>query len=721
MVVETAAVAAIVEAYGVYAVLGTAVAGLLYALFLIRQTLRHDEGTDKMRKVNGAIMQGSKAYLKKQFRSIMLPVAFLAIALYFTASAQTADVALGRAVAFLMGSLFSGAVGYIGMTMAVKGNVRVASAARRSFGEALKIAYRTGTITGMLTDGLGLLGGTLIFMIFGPEKAFEVLLGFGFGGSMIALFLRVGGGIYTKSADVGADLVGKVEHGIPEDDPRNPAVIADLVGDNVGDCAGMAADIFESYEVSIVAAMILGLAAFPGSIAGVMFPLLVRAMGVLSSIVGTYVVTAGGKSGGESQDAMKAIKKGFNVSALISIIGFFALSYYYMGSLAPFFATLSGVLLAVLINYQTDFFTSKKFGPVKEIAKSALTGPATVVLNGLSTGYEAAVASILLIAATIVAASAISGTDYVMVTYSIALAGIGFLTLTGNNVSMDAFGPIADNAGGIGEMAGLEPKARKVLDELDSVGNSTKAITKGIAIGSAVLAAISLFNSYFEVAGITTLSLHDPIVFVGLLIGAAVPFLFSSIAIRAVSRGAFSMVNEVRRQFKDRPGILKGTEEPDYGRCVEISTAAAQKELLTLGAIAILSPLIVGFALKEFALGGFLVGSIASGALLAVFMSTAGGAWDNAKKFIAAGAYGGKGTDTYKAAVVGDTIGDPLKDTAGPALNPMLKVINLITVLVAPTMLAFKSDVSVSAAAVVVCTAGIVWALWRSRKTVELK
>ncbi|MCX6820522.1 MAG: sodium-translocating pyrophosphatase [Candidatus Aenigmarchaeota archaeon] len=716
-----AAIVSFVESYGIYAVLGTAVAGLLYALLLIRQTLKHDEGTEKMKKVNSAIMQGSKAYLSKQFRSVLLPVAFLAIALYFTASAQTFDVQLGRAGAFLMGALFSGSVGYIGMTMAVKGNVRVASAARRSFTEALKIAYRTGTITGMLTDGLGLLGGTIIFMLYGPEKAFEVLLGFGFGGSLMALFLRVGGGIYTKSADVGADLVGKVEQGIPEDDPRNPAVIADLVGDNVGDCAGMAADIFESYEVSIVAAMILGLAAFPGSVMGVMFPLVVRAIGVLSSIIGTYVVTAGGK-GGESHDAMRAIKKGFNVSALISTAGFFLLSVYYMDSLGPFFATLTGVLLAVAINYQTDFFTSKKFAPVKEIAKSALTGPATVVLSGLSTGYEATVAAILLIAAAIVGAGMFYGaTNYALVSYSIALAGIGFLTLTGNNVSMDAFGPISDNASGIGEMAGLEPKARHVLDELDSVGNSTKAITKGIAIGSAVLAAISLFNSYFDIAKITTLSLNDPMVFVGLLIGGSVPFLFSSVAIRAVSRGAISMVNEVRRQFKTRPGIMKGTEEPDYGKCVEISTAAAQHELLTLGAIAILSPLIVGFGLHEYALGGFLVGSIVTGSLLAIFMSTTGGAWDNAKKLVESGEHGGKGSDAHKAVVVGDTIGDPLKDTAGPALNPMLKVINLISVMVVPMMIAYKSDMLVSGAAVAVCGAGIVWAIWQSRKTVELK
>jgi len=705
------------ETTAVYGVLTTAILGLLYALLLIMQIKKYDEGTEKMRKINRAIFEGAQAYLKRQIKSILIPVAFLAIALYYTAIVADPSIAIGRALAFLMGSTFSASVGYIGMTMAVKGNVRVASAARRSFDEALKIAYRTGTITGMLTDGLGLLGGTIIFIIYGPEKAFEVLLGFGFGGSLIALFMRVGGGIYTKAADVGADMVGKVEAGIPEDDPRNPAVIADLVGDNVGDCAGMAADIFESYEVSIVAAMILGLIAYPGSVKGVIFPLVVRAIGVLSSIVGTYAVSV---SGG-THDAMKAIKRGYNLSASISIVSFFLLSYFYMGELAPFFATLSGIILAVLINYQTDYFTSAKYGPVKEIAKSSLTGAATTLLSGLAVGYEATVVAVLLIAGTIVAAGAIFGASYAMVAYGIALAGIGFLTLTGNNVAMDSFGPIADNAGGIGEMANLEPEARKILADLDSVGNTTKAVTKGIAIGSAVLAAISLFNSYFEVTHLAALPLQDPIVFVGVLIGGGIPFLFSAIAIRAVGRGAFQMINEVRRQFREHPEILEGKMEPDYARPVEISTFAAQKELLTLGTIAILTPIIVGFALKEYALGGFLAGAIVSGQLLAVFMAIAGGAWDNAKKYIEDGAYGGKGSEPHKASVIGDTVGDPLKDTAGPALNPMLKVINLITLLVAPTILLYKNDLTVSILVVVVSLIILSIAIWYSRREAELK
>lgn len=705
------------ETVAVYGVLSTAIMGLIYAILLILQIRKYSKGTEKMQKINHAIFEGAQAYLKTQFKSIIIPVIFLAIAMYFTATAEDPSIAIGRALAFLMGSTFSATVGYVGMTMAVKGNVRVADAARRSFGEALKIAYRTGTITGMLTDGLGLLGGTIIFIIYGPEKAFEVLLGFGFGGSLLALFMRVGGGIYTKAADVGADMVGKVEAGIPEDDPRNPAVIADLVGDNVGDCAGMAADIFESYEVSIVAAMILGLAAYPGSIQGVIFPLVVRAIGVLSSIIGTYAVSV---SGG-AKDAMKAIKRGYNLSATISIIGFFLLSYFYMGDLAPFAATLSGIVLAVLINYQTDYFTSKKYQPVKEIAKSSLTGSATTLLSGIAVGYEATVAAVLLIVGTIVAAGAIFGASYVMIAYGIALAGIGFLTLTGNNVSMDSFGPISDNAGGIGEMAQLEPKAREILEELDAVGNTTKAITKGIAIGSAVLAAISLFNSFFEVTHLASLPLQEPTVFVGILIGGAVPFLFSAIAIRAVGRGAYQMINEVRRQFKEKPEILEGKVEPDYGRCVEISTFAAQKELLTLGIIAILTPILVGFALKEYALGGFLAGAIVSGQLLAVFMATAGGAWDNAKKLIESGVYGGKGSEAHKASVIGDTVGDPLKDTAGPALNPMLKVINLITLLVVPVMIAYKYDIIVSGIVVVASLIIILTSLWYSRREAELK
>jgi K(+)-stimulated pyrophosphate-energized sodium pump len=711
-----------IEQLFIYGVLVSSIAGLVYALLLIFQINRYDEGTEDMRKVNRAIREGADAYLRSQFKSIIIPLAFLSIFLFYTGTSQDISIALGRVWAFLMGSLFSGSVGYIGMTMAVKGNVRVANAARKSFNEALKIAYRSGTITGMLTDGLGLLGGVIILLAYGPERAYEVLLGYGFGGSLIALFMRVGGGIYTKSADVGADIVGKVEEGIPEDDPRNPAVIADLVGDNVGDCAGMAADIFESYEVSIVAAMILGLAAFPGSVKGVVYPLVVRAIGIFSSIISTYFVSVSGDVG----DAMGAIKRGYNLAAVISISGFSILAMYYMGDFRIAVVTFWGIILAVLINYITDYYTSQKFGPVKEIISSTQTGAATTILSGLAVGYESTVIAILAIAGTIIASSILFIQEgFLMIAYGIALAGIGFLTLTGNNVSMDTFGPIVDNAQGLAEMVGLEKDARKTLEHMDSVGNTTKAITKGIAIGSAVLAAISLYNDYFQLTKLTTLPLIESHVFVlffiGLLIGGAIPFLFSAIAIRAVSRGAFGMIREVRRQFRENPDILKGKAKPDYGRCVAISTLSAQKELLTLGAVAILAPIVVGFSLHEFALAGFLAGMIVSGQLLAVFMANAGGAWDNAKKAIEDGLFGGKGSDAHKAGVVGDTVGDPLKDTAGPALNPMLKVINLITLLVAPVILLYKQNIMVNMAVAIPAFIIMIVALWYSKRPPKME
>lgn len=701
----------------IWGVVAASLCALIYALLLAVQIRRYEEGPEKMVSIHRAIFEGAKAYLHSQFRSIIIPVIFLSVALYWMGAATEYEIAVGRALAFIMGATFSGLVGYIGMIMAVKGNVRVAHAASKSFNEAMKIAYRSGTITGMLTDGLGLLGGVIIFIIYGPEKAFEVLLGYGFGGSLIALFMRVGGGIYTKSADVGADLVGKVEVGIPEDDPRNPAVIADLVGDNVGDCAGMAADIFESYEVSIVAAMILGLAALEGTVKGVVYPLVVRAIGIFATIISTYFISISGGVG----DAMKAIKRGYNLAAAISITGFLTLSYYYMEDIRFGLATLTGILLAVAINYITDYYTSKKYSPVQEIINATQTGPSTTILSGLAVGYESTVTAILAIAATIIASAALFHESYVMVAYGIALAGIGFLTLTGNNVSMDTFGPIVDNAQGIGEMAKLDEKTMEILNHLDSVGNTTKAITKGIAIASAVIAAISLFNSYFEVTGLTTLPLHNPYVFIGILIGGGIPFLFSAVAIRAVARGSFGMIKEVRRQFREHPEILEWKAKPDYARCVSISTIAAQKELLTLGTLAILAPVVVGFLLHEYALGGFLAGAILSGQLLAVFMATSGGAWDNAKKAIEDGLFGGKGSEAHKAGVVGDTVGDPLKDTAGPALNPMLKVINLITLLLAPLVLLYKSNMFVNLAISIPALIGILVALWYSKRPPKLE
>jgi K(+)-stimulated pyrophosphate-energized sodium pump len=714
MVFAALANATAFEATTLWTIFAVAIAGLVYAVILTIQILREDKGNEKMQKVARAIQVGANAYLRKQFKTIVLLIVFLAIALYLTAPTEAIagvpSVPLGRSLAFLMGAAFSASVGYIGMNMAVRGNVRVAAAARKNFADALRIGYRTGTITGMLTDGLGLLGGTLIFLFYGQYAA-EALLGFGFGGTLLALFMRVGGGIYTKAADVGADMVGKVEKGIPEDDPRNPAVIADLVGDNVGDCAGMAADIFESYEVTIVSAMILGYAAF--GFPGVIFPLMVRAMGVLGSIIGTYAVRAKGKV----ENAMRAINRGFTLSAVITVIGFLFFAYFYMHDLRVFFATFTGILLAISVNQLTEHFTSAEKGPVKGIIQSTKTGTATNILSGLAVGYEATVWAIFTIAAAIIASVIIfSGEPFVFALYGVALCGIGMLTLTGNNISMDAFGPISDNANGIGEMAGLTGKPRRILASLDSVGNTTKAITKGIAIGSAVIAAVALFGSFIEVTGLKEISISNPYVFVGLLIGGAIPFLFSSLTIRAVSRSASQIITEVRRQFHSIRGLMQGKAEPDYARCVQICTAAAQRELIGLGLLAILTPIIVGFLLHEEALGGFLAGVILTGQLLAVFMSTSGASWDNTKKAIEDGLLGGKGSDAHKSSVIGDTVGDPLKDTAGPALNPMIKVINLVSLLIAPLVVASKGFTIVTGLVVIVMIGAVAAAIWYSKK-----
>ncbi len=690
------------ERWALWGVLLTAVFGLLYAVFLAAEMLGRDQGTEAMRKVSAAIRIGANAYLNRQFRTIVALILVLTALLYFTASEHS--IAIGRACAFLMGSLFSGIVGFIGMNMAVQGNVRVAAASRTSFAQALKIAYRTGTITGMLTDGLGLLGGTLIFMVYG-EQAYEVLLGFGFGGTLLALFMRVGGGIFTKAADVGADLVGKLEHDVPEDDPRNAATIADNVGDNVGDCAGMAADIFESYEVTIVSAMILGWASFGHK--GVIFPLLVRAVGVLSSIIGTYLV----KTTEEARAAMKAIHVGFTVSALVSIVGFCVIGFYYLRfpdthlagwvnlgvpglDMRPVWTTLVGIALAVSINYLTDHFTAPEKSPVQFVARATQTGHATTIINGIAIGYESSVWSVLVIAMAVFGSVLIyHGTNPTYVAYGVAMCGIGMLTLTGNNISMDVFGPVADNANGIGEMCHLDKRARQTLADLDACGNTTKAITKGIAIGSAVIAAVSRFNTYItDIAKFTgktyeqivpLLSISEPMVFIGFLIGGSIPFLFSSLTIRAVGRAAFLIVHEVRAQFKDR-AIWEGTKTPDYARVVSICTQEAQRELIGPGLLAVLTPIIIGLLFHKEALGGFLAGIILSGQLLAVFMSNAGGAWDNAKKFIEDGHYGGKGSDAHKCSITGDTVGDPLKDTAGPALNPLIKVMNMVSLLILP-------------------------------------
>ncbi|MEJ2747137.1 MAG: sodium-translocating pyrophosphatase [Anaerolineae bacterium] len=744
------------ETIAIGSVLAVAILGLGYALFLRQQIMRESKGTKEMQDIWDAIRQGADAYLNRQLRTILPFIAILTVALFLSVyivppsteamerfagrseSAIRLIVGLGRAIAFVMGAGFSLTVGQIGMRMAVQGNVRVAAAARTSFSDALRIAYRAGTITGMLTDGLGLFGGTIIFMVF-AKAAPDALLGFGFGGTLLALFMRVGGGIYTKAADVGADLVGKVEQGLEEDDPRNAAVIADLVGDNVGDCAGMAADIFESYEVTIVSGLILGLAltAITGHIEWILFPLLIRGIGVLASIVGTYLVKGQSE---ESGDAMKAIFRGFLTSAGISVVLFLIISATYMrgvpgGWWRPFLSVTVGVILAIAIDRLTDYFTGTHSTPIKEIRDSTKGGPATTILSGLSVGYESSVWAVVVIALTIGAtiliytgmpvASPVERVAFIL--YGVAMTGIGMLTLTGNNVAMDSFGPIADNANGIGEMAGLNDDARQIMADLDAVGNTTKAITKGIAIGSAVIAAVSLFGSYITdvnkidpTALISGIRVSQPTVFVGLLLGGALPWLFSSLAIKSVSRAAGQMVQEVRRQFRI-PGILEGTKKPDYARAVTISTVAAQRDLVNLAVIAVVTPIVIGLLLQVEALGGFQAGIILSGQLLAVFMSNAGGAWDNAKKTIEDEprdlvANTGKGSERHTASVVGDTVGDPLKDTAGPALNPMIKVVNLVSLIIAPIIVQYRTMSLGTAVVIVALLALLWWAIVRSKR-----
>jgi K(+)-stimulated pyrophosphate-energized sodium pump len=765
------------EAVAIWVVFGIAIVGLLYANFLRIQILREDKGTEKMQEVWNAIKDGANAYLQKQFRSILPLIAVLTVALFLSVyvvppspeaqerfqgmSVEQVKLIIGiaRALAFVMGAIFSLTVGQIGMRMAVEGNVRVAAASKRSFGESLRIAYRTGTITGMLTDGLGLLGGTIIFIILGIAAP-DALLGFGFGGTLLALFMRVGGGIFTKAADVGADLVGKVEAGIPEDDPRNPAVIADLVGDNVGDCAGMAADIFESYEVTIVSGLILGLALWhmTGRLEWIIFPLMVRGIGVLSSIIGTYFVKAG--KTGKSADAMKAIFSGFVTSAFISAVLFFLAGFLYLnkpemdqwgGWWRLPLAVGVGVVLAIVIDRLTEYFTGTEAAPVNEIKKAADTGPATLILNGISVGFESSVWSVMVIALTIIASILIFGSipgldstaKATFILYGVAMTGIGMLTLTGNNVAMDSFGPISDNANGIGEMAwsGKTDKvtkdAQQIMADLDAVGNTTKAITKGVAIGSAVIAAVSLFGAFLVDVSRAQSGLGIPIesqiqalgirvdlpqVFVGMLIGGALPWLFSSFAIQAVARAASLIVLEVRRQFK--LGVLTGKVKPDYKQAVEISTTAAQKELVSLALLGIVTPIVVGLFLHVEALGGFLAGIIVSGQLLAVFLNNSGGAWDNAKKLIEDEPKDpkrnlGKGSERHKAGVVGDTVGDPFKDTAGPALNPMIKVVNLVAVIIAPIVVQYQDATGTTQTVIwvvgVFLLGVLAWAVMRSK------
>ena len=700
------------ENFSIAAVLVAGLIGLIYALYLRKQTLAMEQGTDKMRQIAAQIQEGAYAYLNRQFKTIMIVVVVLFFALLLSAWGNW-SIAFGRAIAFVLGCFASGFTGYMGMTLAVQGNVRCANAARTSLADSMRIAFRSGAVAGMFTVTMGLVGAVLIFWYY-KEAATEVLLGFGFGGSLLALFMRVGGGIYTKAADVGADLVGKVEAGIPEDDPRNAAVIADQVGDNVGDCAGMAADIFESYEVTLVASMILALAHSDPKIAltWIMFPLLIRGIGVLTSMAGISMV----KSRTDDEHPMKPISRGFIGSAILSAVGFFVIAYFYVGTNDPdnwlklFLATISGLVLAVAMYKLTEYYTSTQYGPVKSVARSSQTGSATTILTGFAEGLESAVYSLLVICASVFVAILVFGRDAnpVEILYGVSLTGLGMLTTTGVIISMDTYGPIADNAQGITEMSGAEGGPN--VEILDAVGNTTKAATKGIAIASAVIAAISLYGSYLSkvAAGIAGghageavskaalrefwIQIDKPAVFIGLLIGGAMPFLFSAMTIRAVSRAAFYIINEVRRQFREIPGLMEGKEGvmPESGKVVDICTGSAIRELVGPGILSVLSPIIVGCWFGWEGLGGFLAGIIVTGQLMAVLMCNAGGAWDNAKKSIEDGMYGGKGSEAHKAAVVGDTVGDPFKDTAGPALNPLIKVMNLVGLLVAPVIVKYS-------------------------------
>jgi K(+)-stimulated pyrophosphate-energized sodium pump len=712
--------------------------GIAAGLALVRGVLRAEQGTAKMREIARAIQEGAEAFLKRQFRAIVIIVVPLAVLIFFTATKVVrpdgtiaftfAQAGLWRVVCFLFGATFSGLTGFIGMSIAVRGNVRTAAAARSGqMPGALRVAFRSGAVTGMLCVGLGLLGCTIIVFVF-QNAATAVLVGFAFGASLLALFMRVGGGIFTKAADVGADLVGKVEAGIPEDDPRNAATIADNVGDNVGDCAGMAADLFESYVITIISSVILGYAAFRtihhNPTPAILFPLIVPAIGIVASVVGVLVVRARKKD----RNALSPINRGFWTAALLTVIGAYFVAQYYVHDLKVFWAVLTGVVLSLVASQITEQFTSTERSPVREIAESARTGPATTVLAGISIGLESAVWAIIAIAIAIGVAVGLGDGNIELTFYLVALIGIGLLATTGMIVSEDSFGPVSDNAAGVAEMSGeFTGEAERIMVSLDAVGNTTKAITKGVAIGSAVIAAVALFASFIETTGsqlglhatgsalfneiATQINVANPTTFIGLLIGGSVAFLFSSLAIRAVGRSAGTVVQEVRRQFREHPGIMDNTEKPEYGRVISICTAAAQRELATPALLAILTPAIIGFGINYRALGAFLAAAILTGQLMANTLSNSGGAWDNAKKYIEDGNEGGKGSESHKAAVIGDTVGDPFKDTAGPALNPLIKVMNLVSLLILPAVITLRHNtaarLSVAAVALVILLAAI--------------
>ncbi len=708
----------------IVAVIG--LAALVVAGILVREVLSASEGTERMKEIGAAVQEGASAYLNRQFKTLSI-FAVVVFFLLFLLPAETNSERIGRSIFFLVGAVFSGITGYMGMWLAVRGNVRVAAAAKDS-GEqrAMRIAFRTGGVAGMFTVGLGLFGAALVVLVYAGEAP-KVLEGFGFGAALLAMFMRVGGGIFTKAADVGADLVGKVEQNIPEDDPRNAATIADNVGDNVGDCAGMAADLFESYAVVLVAALILGSAAF-GEL-GLVLPLIIPAIGVITAVIGIFTVSPRPTD----RSGMSSINRGFFISALISAVLVVAAVFVWVPSswseieglggiaatevgdgLSPqwfvILAVFIGIVLAAVIQQLTAYFTETNRRPVDDVAKTSLTGPATVILSGISLGLESAVYTALVIGAAVYGAFLLGAGTILLSLFAIALAGTGLLTTVGVIVSMDTFGPVSDNAQGIAEMSGdVDGEGAEVLTKLDAVGNSTKAITKGIAIATAVLAATALFGAFreavFGAAEKTSaaiggtigevgqniqyygvLDVANPSNLVGLVIGAAVVFLFSGLAINAVSRAAGAVIFEVRRQFREIPGIMEGTTKPEYGKVVDIVTRDSLRELITPGLLAVLTPIAVGFGLGVGALGAYLAGTIATGVLMAVFLSNSGGAWDNAKKFVEDGHFGGKNSEAHSATVIGDTVGDPFKDTAGPAINPLIKVMNLVALLVAPAV-----------------------------------
>ncbi|MFD1937160.1 sodium-translocating pyrophosphatase [Nonomuraea mangrovi] len=730
----------------VVVVAAVALIALAVAGGLVREVLAADQGTERMQNIARAVQEGAAAYLTRQFRTLAIFVILIPIVLWFLPGAT--DVKIGRSIFFVVGAGFSALTGFMGMWLAVRGNVRVAAAARTS-GEkrAMRIAFRTGGVAGMFTVGLGLLGAAVVVLIYQGDAP-GVLEGFGFGAALLAMFMRVGGGIFTKAADVGADLVGKVEQGIPEDDPRNAATIADNVGDNVGDCAGMAADLFESYAVMLVASLILGKVAFGEQ--GLIFPLIVPMIGVVTAIIGIFVTGLRDKD----RNGMAAINRSFFISAAISAVLVAAAAYWYLPAsfselsgasvqstadprIIAIGAVLIGLVLASAIQILTGYFTETNRRPVKEIGESSLTGPATVILSGISVGLESAVYSALIIGGAVYGAFLLGFGNVTIALFAVALAGTGLLTTVGVIVSMDTFGPVSDNAQGIAEMSGdVDGEGARVLTSLDAVGNTTKAITKGIAIATAVLAATALFGAFrtavegeLASAGASVksalgafqtfnLGIDQPNVLVGLVIGAAVVFLFAGLAIMAVGRAAMRVVFEVRDQFRSNPGIMDGTVKPEYGRVVDICTRDSLRELATPGLLAVMTPIAVGFAFGYAPLGAFLAGAIACGTLMAVFLANSGGAWDNAKKLVEDGHHGGKGSEAHAATVIGDTVGDPFKDTAGPAINPLIKVMNLVALLIAPAVVVYADNavlrVGVTAVAVIVVVAAIIVSKRRS-------